>query len=244
MVHPTAIVSSDATLGAGVVIGPYCVVGAEVRLGARSRLMAHVVLEGPSVIGEDCVLYPFSSVGVSAQHRTDGGALGTLVMGARNVVREQVTIHRGIGSGATIVGSDNLFMVGAHVAHDVVVGSHVTVANGVQLAGHVIVEDFATFGGMAGVAQHLRIGESAFVAAGAMCERDVPPYVIVQGDRARVRALNVVGLRRRGFDDARIEELRRVFRGAHIATEARAPGPGASAEAQRLFEAISTGRTR
>lgn len=243
-VHPTAIVAPDVELGAGVVIGPYCVVGTRVRLGARTRLVSHVVVDGPTEIGEECTFFPFASIGVAAQHRSDAGADGTLVMGARNVVREQVTIHRGIGAGATILGSDNLLMVGVHVAHDVTLGSHITIANGVQLAGHVAVEDFATFGGMAAVAQHLRVGESAFVAAGAMCERDVPPFVIVQGDRARVRALNVVGLRRRGFADAQIAELKRTFRGAHVAERPRAPGPDASAQAAQLFEALAALRPR
>ena len=121
-----------------------------------------------------------------------------LEIGERNVFREHVTVHRGTDGRTTRIGSNNLFMVGAHVAHDVVVGSHCVFANAVQLAGHAVVEDWVTFGGLRGVAQFVRVGESAFVAAGAVCERDVPPFVIVQGDRARVRALNVVGLQRRG----------------------------------------------
>ena len=140
-------------------------------------------------------------------------------MGDRNTVREHVTLHRGGGANVTQVGDDNLFMVGSHVAHDAVVGSHVTLANGAQLAGHAIVEDYVTFGGLSGSSQFVRVGEGAFVAAGAMCERDVPPFVIVQGDRARVRALNVVGLRRRGVPERSIECLAAAFRRLYAGEE-------------------------
>jgi UDP-N-acetylglucosamine acyltransferase len=132
-------------------------------------------------------------------------------VGEGNVFREHVTVHAGTEH-ETRIGDGNLFMVGCHVAHDVHVGSHCTVANGVQLAGHVVVEDGVTFGGLAAVAQFVRVGEGAFVAGGAMVERDVPPFVIAQGDRARVRALNAVGLERRGVPPESVAELRRVFR--------------------------------
>jgi UDP-N-acetylglucosamine acyltransferase len=121
-------------------------------------------------------------------------------------------VHRGTEGRATAIGDDNLFMVGSHVAHDARVGSFGTFANGVQLAGHARIEDHVTFGGLSGVAQFVVVGQSAFVAAGAMCERRVPPFVIVQGDRARARALNVVGLRRRGVPEGSIERLLAAFR--------------------------------
>jgi UDP-N-acetylglucosamine acyltransferase len=133
------------------------------------------------------------------------------VVGPENVFREHVTVSASSGESPTTIGSKNLFMAGAHVAHDVTVGSHCVIANAVQLAGHVVVEDWVTFGGLSGVAQWLRVGESAFVAAGAMCERDVPPFVIVQGDRARVRALNTVGLSRRGISGESIARLKAAF---------------------------------
>ncbi len=135
-----------------------------------------------------------------------------LLIGDGNVFREAVTVNGSSGVSPTSIGAHNLFMAGAHVAHDVVVGSNCVVANAVQLAGHVIVEDWVTFGGLSGVAQHLRVGQSAFVAAGAMCERSVPPFVIVQGDRARVRALNVIGLERRGVSPSSIQALKTAFR--------------------------------
>jgi UDP-N-acetylglucosamine acyltransferase len=212
LIHPSAIVDPRAELDASVEVGPYSVVGAGVVIGAGTRLMSHVVVEGPTAIGRDNVIHPFAAIGGSPQHKRDQGGPSRLVVGDANVIREHVTIHRGTDGGTTSVGSHALLMVGAHVAHDVTLGSHATVANGVQLAGHAIVEDHATFGGLSGVAQFVRVGESAFVAAGAMVEREVPPYVIVQGDRARVRALNKVGLRRRGVSEESIAALDRAFR--------------------------------
>lgn len=215
LVHPTAIVDPRAELGADVEIGPYSVVGPEVRLGARCKLASHVVIEGRTSVGEGNRFHSFCVIGGPPQVRkkvdTDGAPASLeLVIGSHNVFREHVTVNVSSGVQATTLGSHNLLMAACHVAHDVVVGSHCVVANGVQLAGHVVVEDWVTFGGFAGVAQWRRIGESAFVAAGAMCERDVPPFVIVQGDRARVRALNVVGLERRGVSPTSIANLRRA----------------------------------
>jgi len=210
-VHPAAIVHPEASLGDDVEIGAYAVVGPGVALGRGARVAAHVVLEGPAVFGADNVFHPFAVLGGVAQDRRYRGAPTALRVGDGNTFREHVTVHRGV-EGDTVIGDLNLFMVGSHVAHDARVGSRVTLANGVQLAGHAVVADHATFGGLAGVAQHVAVGESAFVAAGAMCERDVPPFVVVQGDRARVRALNKVGLRRRGVDEASIAALEAAFR--------------------------------
>jgi UDP-N-acetylglucosamine acyltransferase len=214
-IHPTAIVDPRAEIGPGVEIGAYCVVGAGVILGEGTRLASHVVVEGPTVIGRENVVHSFAVLGGSPQHKKHVATSGSptrLVVGEGNVIREHVTLHRGTDGGVTQIGSHNFLMVGCHVAHDVTVGSHVTIANGVQLAGHGVVEDYATFGGLAGIAQRVRVGESAFVAAGAMVERDVPPFVIVQGDRARVRALNKVGLRRRGVAEESVVALERAFR--------------------------------
>jgi UDP-N-acetylglucosamine acyltransferase len=157
-------------------------------------------------------VHPFAVIGGEPQAKRLTAGRPFLRIGSRNVFREHVTIHGGTEGGATVVGSDNLFMVGAHVAHDVVVGSQVVLANATQLAGHVVIEDWVTFGGLSGVAQHVRVGESAFVAAASACERDVPPFVVVQGDRARVRGVNVVGLRRRGVPEESIASLKRAVR--------------------------------
>jgi UDP-N-acetylglucosamine acyltransferase len=212
-IHPTSLVDPNAELGAGVLVGPYAVIGPGVRVGSGTRLDAHAVILGPTVLGDGNVVHSFAVIGGEPQHkRAEARPGGRLVVGDRNVFREHATAHRGTDSGVTRIGDDNLFMVGAHVAHDVTVGSSCTLANAVQLAGHARIEDHATFGGLSGVAQFVIVGESAFVAAGAMCEADVPPFVIVHGDRARVRALNVVGLRRRGVPEESIERLGAAFR--------------------------------
>jgi UDP-N-acetylglucosamine acyltransferase len=213
-IHPTALVDPRAEVDASAEIGPYCVVGPGVSVGSDTRLGSHVVVEGPTAIGQRNTIHSFAVLGGEPQHKRHRHGEGPtrLVLGDSNVVREHVTVHRGTDGGTTTVGSHNLLMVGCHVAHDVTLGSHVTVANGVQLAGHAVVHDYVTFGGLAGIAQRVAVGESAFVAAGAMVERDVPPFVIVQGDRARVRALNKVGLRRRGVSEESIVALERAFR--------------------------------
>jgi UDP-N-acetylglucosamine acyltransferase len=214
-VHPTAVVDRHAELASDVEVGPYCVLGPRVRIAEGTTLLGHVVVGGATTIGRGNLLHPFSVLGGEPQLR--GGteppddARRALVIGDENVIREHVTVNLASRGAATAIGSRNLLMTGCHVAHDVLIGSGCVIANGVQLAGHVVVEDWVTFGGLAAVAQHRRVGESAFVAGGAMCERDVPPFVIVQGDRARVRALNVVGLERRGIPRASILRLRRAF---------------------------------
>ncbi|WP_146654871.1 acyl-ACP--UDP-N-acetylglucosamine O-acyltransferase [Labilithrix luteola] len=213
-IHPTASIDPRAELAADVEIGPFCVVGPGVRLGRGTRLLSHAVVMGHTAIGEANVIHPFAVLGGDPQIRksddsASGGHRG-LSIGNDNVFREHVTVNVSSGEQTTTIGSNNLFMAGSHVAHDVVVGSRCVIANGVQLAGHVVVEDWVTFGGLSGVAQRLRVGQSAFVAAGAMCERDVPPFVIVQGDRARVRAVNVVGLERRGVPAESIARLKKA----------------------------------
>lgn len=219
LVHPTAVVHAEAILGEGCSVGAYSVIGADVVLGAHSVVDSHVVVEGPSRFGARNHLHSFAVLGGAPQRRSEAEPThGVLVVGDDNVFREHVTVHRG-SAGETRIGSRCLIMAGAHVAHDVLLGSDVVLANLVQLAGHVVVEDHATFGGMSGVAQHVRIGEGAFVAAGSMCERDVPPFVIVQGDRARVRGVNRVGLARRGVTAAMRRELQRAFRRLYIARE-------------------------
>ncbi len=216
-VHPSAVVDARAELGDDVDVGPFCTLGPGVRIGAGTRLISHVVVSGEATLGAGNVLHPFCVVGGGAQIREGlpvsepGLSRPSLVIGDHNVLREHVTVNVSNANGPTTIGSHNLLMAGVHVAHDVVLGSRCIVANGVQLAGHVVVEDWVTFGGLSGVAQRLRVGQSAFVAAGAMCERHVPPFVIVQGDRARVRALNVVGLERRGVEPASTAALRQAF---------------------------------
>jgi UDP-N-acetylglucosamine acyltransferase len=211
-VHPTAVVDPRAELAPDVVVGPYAVVEAGVALGPGCVLHAHAVVRGPTRLGARAVVHPFAVIGGEPQAKRHPGGGGRLEAGDDNVFREHVTVHGGTEGRATRIGNGNLFMVGSHVAHDCVVGSWCVVANAVQLAGHTVVEDWVTFGGLSGVAQFVRVGESAFVAAAAACERDVPPFVVVQGDRARVRGVNVVGLRRRGVPEESIRALQTAVR--------------------------------
>jgi UDP-N-acetylglucosamine acyltransferase len=221
-IHETAIVDRHAELDVDVDVGPYAIVEGGARIARGVKLAAHAVVRGPTEIGEACEIHPFAVVGGPPQAKKHEGGPSRTRLGARNVVREHVTIHGGTEGRTTSVGDRNLFMVGSHVAHAVVVGSDCVLANGVQLAGHVAVGDWATFGGLCAVGQFATIGESAFVAGGAMCERDVPPFVIVQGDRARVRALNVVGLRRRGVPEASVRALKLAFRALFASGQLRA----------------------
>jgi UDP-N-acetylglucosamine acyltransferase len=206
-----------------VSIGPYCTIGPRVRIGAGTKLVSHVVVDGDTSIGEENLVSPFVALGLAPQVKNKAALAGTgrLVIGDRNELREHVTVHVGTWGGETRLGSDGLYMAGSHVAHDARVGDAVALANGVQLAGHTVVADFATLGGLSGLAQFVTVGTSAFVAAGAMCERDVPPFVIVQGDRARVRALNKVGLTRRGVPSASIAALEKAFRAFFVAKISR-----------------------
>jgi UDP-N-acetylglucosamine acyltransferase len=214
-VHPLAFVDPRARVGEGSTVGPFAFVGASVSIGRNCKVHAHACLDGSLSAGDGNEFFPGAVLGTVSQERRNDGASGHVRIGHRNVFREQVTVHGGSFGGTTEVGDDNWLLVGSHVAHDVRLGSHCVLSNGTQLAGHVVVEDFVTFGGLSAVAQRVRINESAFVAGGSMVERDVPPFVIVQGDRARVRAINRVGLERRGASRERIRVLRAVLR-AHL----------------------------
>jgi UDP-N-acetylglucosamine acyltransferase len=213
-VHATAIVAPSAQLGEDVEIGPYCIVGADVTLGRGVVLRSHVVVEGHTEIGEACEVYPFASLGAAPQHTAHKGEPTRLVVGARNLIREQVTMHAGtaVGRGVTTVGSDGLFYVGAHVAHDCVVGDHVIMINAATIAGHVTVEDFAILGGLSAVAQYLRIGRHAFIGGMAGVNHDVIPFGNVWGNHAHMEGLNLVGLKRRGFSRETINTLRAAYR--------------------------------
>ena len=213
-VHPSAVVDRDAVLEDGVEVGPLCVVGGGVRVGRNTRLVAQVSLQGALVMGADNIVYPFACLGADAQHRDAvPGEATTLEIGSGNVFREHVTVHRGTqgGSGRTVIGSQCLLMAGCHVAHDAVVGDGVVLTNHALLAGHVTVGDRAVVAGAAAVAQFVRLGESCFVAGNAMVERDVPPFLIAAGDRATLRAVNTVGLQRRGIASSSLRAVGDAF---------------------------------
>jgi UDP-N-acetylglucosamine acyltransferase len=214
VIHPTAIVSPGAELGVDVEIGPFCTVGPKVQVGAGSRLISHVVLDGTTSIGEACTIYPFAVLGAPPQHLAHKGEDTRLEIGDRNLIREHVTMQTGTvgGGGVTKVGSDSLYMVGAHVAHDCVVGDRVTFANNATLGGHVSVGDFVFMGGLSAVHQFTRIGRYAFVGGGGIVTKDIIPYGSVWGNHAHLEGLNLVGLKRRGFSRESINALRAAYR--------------------------------
>jgi len=213
-VHPSAVVEPGAELGDDVVVGPFCYVGAGVELGAGSCLLSHVALLGPASLGRNNRVYPFATLGAPPQDRSWSGEPTRLEVGDDNVFREQVSVHRGTvkGGGTTRIGSRCLIMVGSHVAHDAVVADDVVLTNLATLGGHVVLGAGAVLAGHVAVAPFVRIGRSSFLAGGARVERDVPPFVIAAGDRARVRALNEIGLERGGVPDASRRALARAFR--------------------------------
>jgi len=214
-IHPTAIVDAGAVIDSSAEIGPYSVVGAEVTIGARTRLMAHVYVEGPTGIGADNIFYPYSTVGVASQDLKYQGERAETRIGDRNKIREFVTIHRGTEGGGrlTSIGDDNLLMAYVHVAHDARVGDHTVLANGVTLGGHVTVEDWAVVGAFSGLHQFCRVGRHAMIGGYTVVTRDVAPFSTTVSERdAAVFGANKTGLERRGFSAETIEKLHKAFR--------------------------------
>jgi len=213
-IHPTAIVSPGAQLGQDVEIGAFCTVGPGVQLGDGVRLISHVVIEGATQIGAGTTVHPFAVLGGAPQHLAHKGEDTRLVIGERNIIREHVTMHTGTvgGGGVTMIGSDSLYMVGAHVAHDCIVGDRVTFANNATLGGHVVIGDFVFMGGLCAVHQFTRIGRYSFVGGGGVVTKDIIPYGSVWGNHAHLEGLNLVGLKRRGFSREAINALRAAYR--------------------------------
>lgn len=213
-IHPTAIISPNAELGRNVSVGPYSVIGDDVILHDDVRVASHCVIEGPSEFGSGSVFFPFVSAGQVPHDLKYRGERSWLRAGERNTFREFSTLHRGTegGGNLTEIGSDNLFMAQAHVAHDCRIGDHVIFANGASLAGHVIVEDYATLGAFAGVHQFCRVGRHAFIGAGSVVVKDALPFARTVGNHARCYGQNTLGLRRKGFSNDEIQRISRAFR--------------------------------
>lgn len=214
-IDPRAVIAPGARLGAGIRIGAYAVVGDEVELGEECVLHPHAVVNGPARLGRSNVLHPFCRIGGDPQDLKYAGERTRLEAGDRNVFRECVTVSRGTiqGGGLTRIGSDNLFMASAHVAHDCVVGNHTIFANSATLAGHVTVEDYSTIGAFSPVHQFCRIGRHAYVGASTVITQDVPPFSLVVTERhTRSFGVNSVGLERRGFTAERIRAIEGAYR--------------------------------
>jgi UDP-N-acetylglucosamine acyltransferase len=249
-IHPTAIVDPRACVAESAEIGPYSIVGADVKIGARTRVVAHVTMEGPLEIGEDNVFFPYSTVGLAPQDLKYHGEPSQTRIGHRNKIREFVTIHRGTEGGGmvTSIGDENLLMAYVHVAHDVHVGSHAVLSNAATLGGHVTVGDWAWVGASTGVHQFCRIGKHAIVGGYSVITRDVLPYSnTVTAREAKVFGENSTGLKRRGFPPETIDALHKAFRlltnsglNTTQALERIATEIDPSAEVNELVDFIST----
>jgi UDP-N-acetylglucosamine acyltransferase len=214
-IHPTAIVDAAARIAESAEIGPYCIVGAAVEIGARTRLMANICVEGPTTIGDDNIFFPYSTVGMASQDLKYKGERAETRIGHRNKIREFVTIHRGTQGGGlvTSIGSDNLLMAYTHIAHDATIGDHCILVNGVTLAGHVTIGDWVELSAFVGVHQFCRIGRHSFVGPHAVVTQDILPYSMTVSDREmKVFGANRIGLERRGFSTEAIESLQTSFR--------------------------------
>lgn len=253
MIHPTAVVHESATLGSNVSIGAFCIVGAGARLGDGCRLEAHAIVRDGCVIGEQVLLDSFVVVGGDAQMRVQDPAArqGRVVVGARSILREGVTVHRPTkATGVTELGAECFLMAHSHVAHDCSVGASVTLANGAMLGGHVAVGSHTFVGGGAGIHQFVRIGEGAMIAGNAAISYDVPPFTVA-ADRNDICGLNLVGIRRRGFAPEVMPELKRCFRAVFLgdtanvraaATQALGAGLGQTPQGRAFLEFFAGGK--
>lgn len=214
MIHPTAVISENANIGDNVTIGPFCVVDDNVTIGDGCILKSHVVVRGPTRIGKNNKFFQFSSIGEDCQDKKYAGEPTELVIGDDNEFREGVTVHRGTiqDNSITIIGSRCLLMANAHVAHDCVLGDDIILANNVAVAGHVHIDNFVIVGGAVGIHQFCKIGAHAFLGAGGIILRDVPPFVMVSGQKNIPQGINSEGLKRRGFDKADIMAIKRAYK--------------------------------
>ncbi|HEX4975360.1 MAG TPA: acyl-ACP--UDP-N-acetylglucosamine O-acyltransferase [Pseudomonadales bacterium] len=214
MIHPLALIDPKAELGRNVEVGPWTLIGPDVKIGDNTRIASHVVIKGPTEIGQNNRIFQFSSIGEECQDLKYKGEPTRLVIGDNNTIRESVTIHRGTvqDQGLTRIGDHNLLMAYVHVAHDCVVGSHSIFANNTALAGHVIVDDYVIFGGYSKIHQFCRIGAYSMTAINSVVVKDVPAFVMVQGDTASAHGMNFEGMRRKGFSAEEIADLRLAYK--------------------------------
>lgn len=213
MIHPTAIIHPKAQIGAGCDIGPYCVIGEHVMLGDGCKLHSHVVVDGHTRLGRENEIFPFTAIGMKTQDLKFKGGRPRLEIGDHNVFREGVTIHCATNDGeATVIGSHNLFIIHAHVAHDCILGNHIIMSGFSGLAGHCVVEDYAVFAGYVAVHQFCRIGKLSMMGGCSKIVQDVPPFMIVDGNPGETRTINKVGLERAGVGEAAQNALKRAYK--------------------------------
>jgi len=213
MIAPTAVIHPKARIGAGCVIGPYCVIGENVSLGSGCRLHSHVVIDGHTALGDNNEIFPFASIGLKTQDlKWKGGATRTQI-GNNNTFREYVTVHSATGDGEfTTIGSHNHILAYCHIAHNVTLGDHIIMSNVATLAGHITVEDRAVIGGLAAVHQFCRVGAMAIIGGCSKVVQDVPPYMLADGNPAKTRTINKVGLERNGVADEAQSALKQAYK--------------------------------
>jgi UDP-N-acetylglucosamine acyltransferase len=213
-IHPSAIIHDGAELDEGVTVGPWAIVGPQARIGAGCSIGAHALVDGNTTLGPDNEVFPYAVVGSRPQDKKFKGEDVALVIGRGNTIREFVTINPGTGQGggSTTIGDGNLLMAYVHIAHDCHVANHCVLSNSAQLAGHVIVEDRVIVGGMSGVHQFVRLGTGSMVGGGSMVTLDVPPYCLVEGNRANLHGLNTMGLKRAEMPEETVAALKEIYR--------------------------------
>ncbi len=213
-IHSTAIIAPDVEIDEEIYIGPFCIIRDGVCIKKGTKLISNVIIEGNTEIGENCVIYPFTSIGLPPQDLKYKGEKTGLKIGNNNIIREYITIHRASvgGDGVTTIGDKNFLMAYAHIAHDCKIGSQIIMANAATLAGHVLVEDYAVIGGLVAIHQFTRIGAYAMVGGFSGVGQDIPPYMIASGARAKLFGLNTIGLKRHGFSDSTINELKKAYK--------------------------------
>jgi UDP-N-acetylglucosamine acyltransferase len=225
-IHSTAIIHPKAEIDEDVSIGPFSIIGEGVRIKKGTKLVSNVIIEGDSEIGENCIIYPFTSIGLPPQDVKYKGQKTGVKIGSNNIIREYITIHRASvgGDGITTIGNNSFLMAYVHIAHDCKIGNSVTMANVATLGGHVLVEDYAYIGGLVAIHQLIRIGAYAMVGGFSGVNQDIPPYTMSSGAPAKLFGLNSIGLKRRGFQDQTISELKKaykiLFREKHTLKEA------------------------
>ncbi|OGW37913.1 MAG: acyl-[acyl-carrier-protein]--UDP-N-acetylglucosamine O-acyltransferase [Nitrospirae bacterium GWD2_57_9] len=213
-IHPTAIIHKNARIAESVEIGPYAVIGEHVSIGRDTKIASHVLIEGWTTIGERNRIFSFSSIGTPPQDIGYNNEETYLIVGDENVIRECATVHRATTKAdrKTEIGNRNYLMAYSHVAHDCKLGNNIIMANSAGLAGHIVIEDHAILGGIVGVHQHVRIGAYAMIGGQSAIVQDIPPYVSAAGNRAQLYGLNTIGLKRRGFSDAMINDLKKAYK--------------------------------
>jgi len=213
-IHPTAIISPEAEIGEETTIGPFCILNEGTRIKKGSKLVSNIIVEGDTEIGENCVIYPFTSIGLPPQDIKYKGEKTGVRIGNNNIIREYITIHRASvgGDGITTIGDNNFLMAYVHIAHDCKIGNSILMANVATLAGHVSVGDHAVIGGLVAIHQFTRIGTHAMVGGFSGIGQDIPPYMIASGARARLFGLNTIGLKRHGFSDTTINDLKKAYK--------------------------------